>query len=200
MLSIYDDPYIQDGMGSHLVDAEGVKTKRRPLIHRGVFENTYSNLFDYYHVTNGAGAGRVPQEGLKPSGNAVRMAMPVGRSAYPVPFSAPHNLVVEPGGISRDEMLQDTKKGLLVGRLWYTYAVNPIKGDFSCTARSGVALLKNGEVVSPTKPVRIMHSLPALLQNVSGVGDDPVSVIQWASLPSFAPSVRIDDIPVRCIS
>ena len=40
--------------------------------------------------------------------------------------------------MTQDEMIQDTKHGLLVGRLWYTYAVNPIKGDFSCTARSGI--------------------------------------------------------------
>ena len=43
-------------------------------------------------------------------------------------------------------MIKDTKHGLLIGRLWYTYAVNPIKGDFSCTARSGIRIIENGEV------------------------------------------------------
>ena len=53
----------------------------------------------------------------------------------PIPISAPHNLRIDAGNSSQEDMIKDTKHGLLVGRLWYTYAVNPIKGDFSCTAR-----------------------------------------------------------------
>ena len=97
-------------------------------------------------------------------------------------------------------MVRDVKRGLLVGRLWYTYAVNPISGDFSCTARSGIALIRNGRITSPAKPVRIMHNLPRLLMDVSGVGDDTRNVVQWASLSSVAPSIRVEGVPVMRIS
>lgn len=188
-LSLYDDPYAPDGMGSHPVDAEGVPTSKRSLVRRGIFEDTYSNLFDYYRVT-----GDAEDKKSGPSGNSARMAVPVGRSADPVPVSAPHNLVVKPGSMSREDLIKDTQNGLLVGRLWYTYAVNPTRGDFSCTARSGVALIRNGEIVCSVKPVRIVHRLPTLLMDISGIGDDARSVVQWASLPSVTPSIRVDGI------
>ena len=96
-------------------------------------------------------------------------------------------------------MIKDTKKGLLVGRLWYTYAVNPIKGDFSCTARSGIRIIENGEIKSPGKSVRIIHNLPILFQNISAIGNNEKNVIQWASLPSITPSIKAEKIMVNSI-
>ena len=87
--------------------------------------------------------------------------------ADPIPVSAPHNLKIKSGDYSQEELIKDTKHGILVGRLWYTYAVNPIKGDFSCTARSGIRIIENGEIVSAGKPVRIVHNLPLLLESIS---------------------------------
>jgi PmbA protein len=96
-------------------------------------------------------------------------------------------------------MIKDTKHGLLVGRLWYTYAVNPIKGDFSCTARSGIRIIENGEIKGPGKSVRIVHNLTTLLKNISSIGNDQRRVIQWASLPSITPSIKVENISVNSI-
>jgi len=92
--------------------------------------------------------------------------------------------------------IKDTKKGLLIGRLWYTYAVNPTKGDFSCTARSGIRIIENGKIKSPGTPVRIVHNLPVMLQNISAIGNDSKNVLQWASLPSIAPTVKAERIKI----
>lgn len=240
MLTIRDDPHAPDAIGSHRIDAEGVPTAGRPLVTRGVFEGTYSDLFDYYRAVydndgndtgsdanhgsaNGSAApdghdaasgssagvsgsdpvarGPVGRDRLLATarpGNAARMAVPVGRGADPIPVSAPHNMSVSSDVelIPPDEMIRDVKRGLLVGRLWYTYAVNPISGDFSCTARSGIFLIRDGRIVSPARPVRIMHSLPALLCDISGIGNDARNVVQWASLSSVAPSLRVENVPV----
>ncbi|MFQ5440633.1 MAG: metallopeptidase TldD-related protein, partial [Nitrosopumilaceae archaeon] len=80
------------------------------------------------------------------------------------------------------------------GRLWYTYSVNPIKGDFSCTARSGIRLIENGEIKNPGKSVRIIHNLQELFQNISAIGNNEKNVLQWASLPSIAPSIKVEKI------
>jgi PmbA protein len=96
-------------------------------------------------------------------------------------------------------MIRDTKHGLLVGRLWYTYAVNPIKGDFSCTARSGIQIIENGEVIGPGRSVRIVHNLTNLLNNISDIGKDQSRVMQWASLPSITPSIKVENISVSSI-
>ncbi|MCH1607845.1 MAG: TldD/PmbA family protein [Nitrosopumilus sp.] len=186
--NLTDNPHIPEGIGTKAVDDEGVKTKKIKIIENGVFENNFSNLYDSY------------KEGKnESSGNAVRMGSPMGRSAEPISISAPHNLTVTPGKNSQEDMIKDTKHGLLVGRLWYTYAVNPIKGDFSCTARSGIRIIENGEIKGPGKSVRIVHNLPTLLKNISDIGNDQRRVMQWASLPSITPSIKVEEIAVNSI-
>jgi len=186
-LSLIDDPHIPEGIGTKSVDDEGIETQKRNLIEKGIFKNTFSNLFDSY------------KEGKQSSGNGSRSGSPMGRSSEPIPISIPHNLKINPGDISQEDMIKDTKRGLLVGRLWYTYAVNPIKGDFSCTARSGVRIIENGEIKGPGKSVRIIHNLPTMLKNISEIGNNPKNVIQWASLPSIVPSLKAENIMVNSI-
>lgn len=185
--NLTDDPHIAEGIGTKSVDDEGLKTQKNNLIQNGVFKNTFSNLFDSY------------KEGKKSTGNAARIGSPMGRSSEPIPISAPHNLKVSSGKSSQEDMIKDTKHGLLIGRLWYTYAVNPIKGDFSCTARSGVRIIENGEIKSPGKSVRIIHNLPTMLKSISEIGNNQQNVIQWASLPSVTPSIKAKNIKINSI-
>lgn len=185
--SLIDEPHVPEGIGTKSVDDEGVETSRNNLIEEGIFKNTFSNLFDSY------------KENKQSSGNASRGGSPMGRSSEPIPVSAPHNLKINSGNISQEDMIKDTKHGLLVGRLWYTYAVNPIKGDFSCTARSGIKIIENGEIKGPGKSVRIIHNLPTMIKNISGIGNNQKNIIQWASLPSIAPSIKAENITVNSI-
>ena len=186
--NLTDNPHIPEGIGTKSIDDEGTKTEKIKLIENGIFKNIFSNLYDSY------------KEGEeKSSGNAIRMGSPMGRSADPIPISAPHNLVITAGSSSQEDMIRDTKHGLLVGRLWYTYAVNPIKGDFSCTARSGIQIIENGEVIGPGRSVRIVHNLTNLLNNISDIGKDQIRVMQWASLPSITPSIKVENISVSSI-
>lgn len=186
-LTLSDDPYISEGIGTKPVDDEGVKTQKINFIEKGIFKNTFSNLHDSY------------KEGKQSTGNACRLGSPMGRSSDPIPISAPHNLKISKGDYSQNELIKGTKHGLLVGRLWYTYAVNPIKGDFSCTARSGIRIIENGEIKSAGRSVRIIHNLPIMLKNISGIGNNQTRVIQWASLPSITPSIKVQKIFVNPI-
>jgi len=186
-LELVDDPHMPEGIGTKSVDDEGIKTKKQNLIEKGVFKNTFSNLFDSY------------KEESESTGNASRPGSPMGRSSEPIPISSPHNLKIISGDYSQEEMIKETKHGLLVGRLWYTYAVNPIRGDFSCTARSGIRIIENGEIIGPGKSVRIIHSLPNMLKNISAIGNNQRNVIQWASLPSITPSLKAENIAVNSI-
>ncbi len=186
-LNLVDDPHFPEGIGTKSVDDEGIETQKKNLVENGVFKNTYSNLFDSY------------KEGKVSTGNASRPGSPMGRSAEPISISAPHNLKIIPGKQSQEEMIKETKHGLLVGRLWYTYAVNPIKGDFSCTARSGIRIIENGEIISSGRSVRIIHNLSEMIKNISAIGDNQRNVIQWASLPSITPSIKAENISVKSI-
>jgi len=185
--NVLDDPHAKEGIGSKSFDDEGIATQVRPLIEKGIFKNVYSDLFDAF------------KEEKNSSGNASREGSPMGRDSQPIPQSAPHNLHLTGGKMNRDEIIKETRHGLLVGRLWYTYAVNPIKGDFSCTARSGVRIIENGKIKSPGGSFRIVHNLPLLLQNISAVGNDEKNVLQWASLPSIAPTIKAERIKITPI-
>lgn len=185
--SLIDDPHVPEGIGSKPFDDEGIITNPNPLINQGVFCGVFSDSYNAF------------KENKQSSANAARPGSPMGRSAQAIPVPTPHNLKVSGGDMSHEEIIKDTKKGLIVGRLWYTYAVNPIKGDFSCTARSGIKIIENGEIKNSARPVRIIHNLPMLLQNISAIGNNPRNVIQWASLPSITPSIRVEKIKVNPI-
>ena len=186
-LNLIDDPHASEGIGTKAIDDEGIETKKNNLIENGVFKNTFSNLFDSY------------KEEKQSSGNALRVGSPMGKSSEPIPISAPHNITINQGDSSQEEMIKNTRHGLLVGRLWYTYAVNPIKGDFSCTARSGIKVIERGEIKNPGKPVRIIHNLATMLKNISEIGNNQRNIIQWASLPSITPSIKTEKISVKSI-
>lgn len=185
-LSVIDDPHAPNSLGAKSFDDEGVATRPIHHIKNGVFENVYSDTYN------------ASKENTMSSGNACRIGVPLGRSADPIPVSAPHNLTILSGNQSRDEIIRNTKNGILVGRLWYTYAVNPIKGDFSCTARSGIFQIKNGQLF-PIKSVRIIHNLPILLQNISAIGNDSKVVLPWAGMPITCPTIKCDGISASSI-
>ena len=182
--NLIDDPHYPEGIGSKPFDDEGVPTLPQYLIKSGVFTNTFSDSFYAF------------KEGKESTGNASRMGSPMGRSAQSIPYPLPHNLRIDGKGETKDEIIKNTKKGLLVGRLWYTYPVNPERGDFSCTARSGIRIIENGIIKKPGKSVRIVHNLPTLLQNISAIGKDTKNVMQWSSLPCITPSIKVDGIKV----
>ncbi|MCJ8307308.1 MAG: TldD/PmbA family protein [Nitrosopumilus sp.] len=185
--NLIDDPHIPEGIGTKSFDDEGIETKKNDLIKNGIFKNTFSNLFDSY------------KEGKQSTGNASRIGSPMGRSSEPIPVATPHNLKVSSGNTSQEEMIKNTKHGLLIGRLWYTYAVNPIKGDFSCTARSEIRIIEDGQIINSGRSVRIIHNLPSLLKNISEIGNNQKNIIQWASLPSITPSIKVENITVNSI-
>jgi PmbA protein len=185
--SLFDDPHVPNGLGSKAFDDEGVPTSPTQFIQDGFFQTTYSDSYNAF------------KEGITSSGHACRPGSPLGRSTEPIPISAPHNLTIKAGDSSRDEIIRDTKRGMLVSRLWYTYPVNPIKGDFSCTARSGIWMIEDGEIKNPVKSIRIIHSLPAFLQNISAIADNLRIVLPWAAMPVTAPTIRCDGISVNPI-
>ncbi len=187
ILNISDDPFVPDSIGAKAVDDEGVRTKRLSFIKGGIFSDAFSDLEDAYRFDG------------RSSGNASRPGSPMGTSAEPDPIAAPHNIRIEGRTCKRGDMIKDVKRGIIVGRLWYTYAMNPTRGDFSCTARSGIQIVENGEVKNPGKPVRIVYNLRRLLENTANIADDARSVQQWDSLPSIVPTVQFDGVPVRSI-
>jgi len=180
--SLIDDPHSPDGIGSKPFDDEGTPTSPQFLIKSGVLTSLFSDSFEAF------------KNKTISSGNAGRPGSPMGRSTQSIPIPMPHNLKVTNGSFSKNEIIQETKKGLLIGRLWYTYPVNPEQGDFSCTARSGIRIIENGKIVHPGKSVRIVHNLKTMLKNILAVGNDSKNILHWSSLPSITPTIKVGSV------
>ncbi len=83
-LTLIDDPFIVSGLGSRLYDGEGMATKRRVIIDKGILKSFY---IDTYY---GKKLGMEPTSG------------------------SPTNLIFDYGARSLDEMVKDMKKGILI--------------------------------------------------------------------------------------
>jgi predicted Zn-dependent protease len=94
--NLIDDPHIPEGIGTKPIDDEGIETKKNNIIEKGIFKNTYSDLFDGYKK-NG-----------ESTGNASRSGSPMGRSSEPIPISSPHNLKISQGRISQEDMIKES--------------------------------------------------------------------------------------------
>jgi PmbA protein len=102
LVQLSQRPFIRRGAGSAAFDHEGVATRDRVLVERGV-------LTGYL-----LGSYAARKLGLQSTGNA----------------GGVHNLVVEPGALGRDELLREMGEGLLVTELM-GQGVNTVTGDYS---------------------------------------------------------------------
>lgn len=180
--SICDDPTLAGYMGSASFDDEGVPTRRLPIIEKGIFKNLQ---YDTFYAS---------KDNVPSTGNAKRTGNFPGRAYASIPFPEPHDFVVEKGSMSKAELIEDTKLGILVGRIWYTYPLHPERGDFSTTTRSGAFLVKNGEIQKPIKPMRIFDNLPRCLMSIGGIANDVKQVTPWFGYYLVSPTIRFDNV------
>jgi PmbA protein len=84
LMSIVDDPFILSGRGSRLFDSEGMATKKRPIVEKGILKNYY---IDTYY------------------GRKLDMEATTGGTT---------NLVFKPGEKDLEDLLADIDRGILV--------------------------------------------------------------------------------------
>jgi len=182
-ITFADDPLMPNGVGSAPVDDEGTPSEKQVIIDKGVFRTF---VYDSFY-----GA----MEKKKTTGNAVRASFAVGVSAFPgknyngEPIPAPRNPYFKPGKWKREEILEDTKEGLLVQRFHYTRLTNPTRGDFTSVLRMGLYAIKNGEIAGAVKKSRLLDNLLNMLQNVDAVSDKLVVAGNWGDY-AHTPVIR----------
>jgi len=191
-LSVFDDPTMHGGVGSAPIDDEGTPTTKRPIINHGRLETFV------YDTLSGL------MESRPSTGNAVRVVTSAGISAMPgknyncEPVPVLLNPVVEPGSYSRQEMIDDTRDGLLVERLHYTRLTNPSRGDYTAVLRMGLSRIKDGSIVGSVKKARIVDNLVQMMMSVDAVGRELTVAGGWGAyshVPSLRTKARI--VPIR---
>jgi PmbA protein len=138
-------------MASAPFDGEGVPTQKRTLIEGGVLKS---------FIYNTASANRA---GTESTGNASRGGF------TRLPGIGTHNIYVESGSLSRNEIIAGTDKGLLLKGVT-GYGISPVSGNFSGGA-SGFWVEK-GEIVHPVKGLTIAGNADAILNGIDMMGND----------------------------
>jgi len=150
IMTVREDPFIVGGLGSRPFDGEGLPTRKKTLVDRGVL-STY--LFDTYSAR---------KMGRQSTANAVR-------SLSDGPGVGISNLIVDPGTKSREELVAGISEGLLVTEL-IGFGVNTITGDYSRGAFG--YWIKNGKISHPVSELTIAGTLDDIYRGIREVGSD----------------------------
>jgi PmbA protein len=89
------------------------------------------------------------------------------------PGCSPTNLVMAPGDVSYEEMLTDTKEGLLVHDVLGLGQGNAISGEFSVNVQLAYKI-ENGEIAGRVKDVMLAGNTYDAIKNIDAIGDTPI--------------------------
>lgn len=182
-LTVVDDPLMPKGIGSAPIDEEGIPSQKIAIMEKGMLKNF---VYDTFY-----GA----LEKKRPTASGARVAFAVGVSSFPgknyngEPIPIPRNPYIVPGDWKREEIIGDTKNGLLVKRFHYTRLTNPTRGDFTSVLRMGLYSVKKGEVAGALKKSRLIDNLLDILKNVDAVSDRLTVAGAWGGY-AHTPIIR----------
>ncbi len=163
-VTIDEKPHLRKALASAPFDDEGVATTDRRLVDAGVLGGYL--LGSYY----------ARKLGMASTGNASRG---VGSG----PGVGATNLWLEPGDASLEQIVADTRRGLLVTSL-FGHGFNAVTGDFS---RGAAGLwIEDGALTHPVEEITIAGNLGQMLLDVDAVGSD----LLWQGRVA-APSLRV---------
>lgn len=81
----------------------------------------------------------------------------------------PVNIVLAGGDISLEEMIRDTRRGILVTRLWYIREVDPYEKIMTGMTRDGTFLIEDGQLARGVRNFRFNQGLIELLNHVEAL-------------------------------
>ena len=90
------------------------------------------------------------------------------KGVAPVPF--PGAAIMMGGSATTEEMVKNTKKGILVTRTWYIRAVDPQTLLYTGLTRDGTFYIENGKILYPVKNFRFNESPVIMLNNIEALG------------------------------
>jgi predicted Zn-dependent protease len=115
-----------------------------------------------------------------------------------VPF--PGNAIMDGGSASLDEMIRDTKKGILVTRFWYIRTVDPQTLLYTGLTRDGTFYIENGKIKHPIKNFRFNESPVIMLNNLESLGKQVRVSAGGGGVNFFLPYMKIRDFTFTSLS
>ncbi len=163
LITLIDDGTLARGMGSCPFDGEGTPTSRRVLVENGVLRGFLYNCSAAHRA------------GTRSTGNASRG----GFSS--LPGIGVHNVMLNAGDMSPEEIIASTPKGLLLKGVT-GYGIDPVSGNFSGGA-SGF-WIENGKIAFPVKGLTVAGSAAEILNGIDMMGND-LDLTRSFTAPTF---------------
>jgi PmbA protein len=156
-VTLVDDASDPAASGASRYDAEGLASRRTPLIENGVLQGFLYNTY----------AAR--RAGTASTGSAVRGGYKTG------PGCGARAISLTPGDRSQDQLIADIELGLLVQEVSGLHSgVNPVSGDFSVGAAG--LMIRNGQIAEPVREITISSTIQRMLKGILAVGND----LEWS--------------------
>lgn len=153
LITIVDDPFMENGVASCGFDGEGVSTIYKKIVDKGVLKTFLHN------------SKTAKKDGIESTGNAHK-----GSYKSPISISS-SNMYIENGTTSYEEIVKSTEKGLLIIDVQGLHSgLNTISGDFSLSAYG--YLIENGEIERPVNQITIAGNFYELINDIEAVGND----------------------------
>ena len=190
---VSDEPNMKGFIGSKAYTDEGIPTRKTEIISNGVLKNYLSN--DYYSKKKPEWKQFAPLHGFR-SGIERSYGGDVGIHGS--------NIVVARGKHSDEELLQEVKNGIYVGRMWYTYPVNGYASpDYTGTIRGDSFVIENGEIAGALAPntMRVLDSFDNFMKNITGIGKRQKAILAWGQEETVvAPEIALSEMNLKRIA
>jgi predicted Zn-dependent protease len=117
------------------------------------------------------------------------------------PVPGPGNTIMAGGTGTTEDLIKDTKRGVLITSFWYIRGVDPRSMLFTGLTRDGVFLIENGEIVKPLtnfrwndSPIRVLKLIEAMSAS------ERVSPRSWTSPTVKVPALRVTEFELSSVS
>jgi predicted Zn-dependent protease len=171
-ITIWDDGLDPRGLPLPF-DFEGTPKQKVMLIEKGIARNV---------VYDTATAAKEP--GKTSTGHS----LPAPNTQGPLPI----NLFMEPGSMTKEELLASTDRGIWVTRFHYTNILHPVKTIITGMTRDGTFLIEKGKISRPIKNLRFTQSILEAFANAEAIGKT-LKVVKddWNALGTTVPALKI---------
>ena len=165
-LSFIEDPAI--GIKTAKFDDEGIKTRKKDLIKNGIVNNFYFDL--------SSGSKCTPKHAS--TGNGFKGSL----SSAPSPDLT--TLVIEGGETKYNDLISNTKEGILVDQLLGAGQSNTLAGEFNVGIDLGFKI-KDGKIQGRIKNCMIAGNIFEILKNISEISKEQEWIYGSILLPAF---------------
>jgi PmbA protein len=171
--SVTDHGVVQGGLSGRVFDDEGTRTRSTPLIENGV-------LRTYLHNLTTAKKWKTKS---------------TGHAGFVTPH--PWNIAVGAGDASYDEMVKETRRGIVLTSNWYTRFMNYRTGEFSTVPRDLAYVVKGGKIAGTVKGMRVSDDLMRLFKSVRLLSKEREWIQWWeVDTPTLCPWIQADGVNI----